>query len=107
MSYELEGLLIVKNDTQQVSDKFKKREFVVETTTSNGTTDFTEQVKLQFTQDRCDLIEIIEVGDKVKVNFNIKGKGWEKNGTTNYFVNLDAWRIEKLESSDDWVDPFV
>ena len=31
MSFELTGKLIAVSDTQQVSDRFKKREFVLET----------------------------------------------------------------------------
>ena len=30
MNFEIQGTLIVKNDTQVISDRFKKREFVIE-----------------------------------------------------------------------------
>ncbi|RYE16189.1 MAG: DUF3127 domain-containing protein, partial [Sphingobacteriales bacterium] len=33
-------------------------------------------------------------GDAIKVNFNIKGNKWERDGKVNYITNLDAWRIE-------------
>lgn len=94
MSFELEGKLIEKFDEQQVSDAFKKREFVVETTEEGGGRVFTEQIKFQLVQDKCNLIDSVDVNQSVKVSFNIKGRKWEKAGNVNYFTNLDAWRVE-------------
>jgi hypothetical protein len=96
MSFELEGKLIEKFDTQQVSDAFKKREFVVETTEEGGGRVFTEQIKFQLIQDKCNLIDAVQMNQPVKVSFNIKGRRWEKNGKVNFFTNLDAWRVEQV-----------
>ena len=41
------------------------------------------------------------IGDEVKVQFNIKGTRWEKDGKTNYITNLDAWRMESLKLSQN------
>jgi len=97
MSFEITGKLIEKYNTIQVSDRFKKREFVIEKTESNGGMEFTDHIKFQLTQDRCNLIDNIEVNAEIKVNFNIRGNKWEKEGKVNYFTNLDAWRIEKAQ----------
>ena len=94
MSYELVGKLIEKFDVVQVSDKFKKREFVVEKEEMVGTSTFTDQIKFQLTQDRCGIVDEYNVGNEVKVSFNIRGRKWEKDGRVNYFTNLEAWRIE-------------
>ncbi|MAY83029.1 MAG: hypothetical protein CMP59_02765 [Flavobacteriales bacterium] len=94
MSFELEGKLIEKFDVQQVSDSFKKREFVVETTEEGGGRVFTEQIKFQLIQDKTALIDDLPVNSDVKVSFNLKGRKWEKDGRVNYFTNLDAWRVE-------------
>ena len=100
MSFEITGKVIEKYDTIQVNDRFKKREFVVERTESNGGMEFTDHIKFQLTQDRCNLMDNIEVSEQVKVNFNIRGNKWEKDGKVNYFTNLDAWRIEKAQSQN-------
>ncbi len=108
MSFEISGKLIEKYNTVQVNDRFKKREFVIERTESNGGMEFTDHIKFQLTQDRCDLIESIGVNEEIKVNFNIRGNKWEKEGRVNYFTNLDAWRIEKAqgqESEQDYPPP--
>ena len=99
MSFEINGRLIEKYNTIQVSDRFKKREFVIEKTESNGGMEFTDHIKFQLTQDRCNLIDSIEINDEIKVNFNIRGNKWERDGKVNYFTNLDAWRIEKVQQN--------
>ncbi|MBU8891273.1 MAG: DUF3127 domain-containing protein [Bacteroidales bacterium] len=98
MSFEIAGKIIEKYDIVQVNDRFKKREFVVERTESNGGMEFTDHIKFQLTQDKCNLIDNLEINDEIKVNFNIRGKKWEREGKVNYFTNLDAWRIEKNTS---------
>lgn len=95
MSFEITGKLIEKYNTIQVNDRFKKREFVLERTESNGGMEFTDHIKFQLTQDRCDLIENVGLNNEVKVSFNIRGNKWERDGKVNYFTNLDAWRIEQ------------
>ncbi|MEJ7672294.1 MAG: DUF3127 domain-containing protein [Chitinophagaceae bacterium] len=94
MSYELNGKLIAKYDTVQRTETFKTREFVVEKSEDiNGRT-ITNYIKFQSVQDKTNIIDKINIGDELKVYFNIKGSKWEKDGKTNYITNLDAWRIE-------------
>ncbi len=94
MNLEVTGKLIVKSPAQQVSDKFKKREFVIELTEEINGNSYTNFAKMQLVQNKCDIIDRFNEGDMIKVNFNIKGNKWEKDGKVNYITNLDAWRIE-------------
>jgi len=94
-NFQLKGKIIEKYDLQVVSDRFRKREFVIEFSKENGGNNFTESVKFQLIQDRVDMIEPYNVGEEINVSFNIKGSKWEKDGRTNYFTNLDAWKIER------------
>lgn len=100
MSFEISGKLIEKFETVKVNDRFKKREFVIEKTESNGGMEFTDHIKFQLTQDRCNLIDAMNLNDDIKVHFNIRGNKWEKDGKVSYFTNLDAWRIEKENSQN-------
>ena len=96
MSYELIGKLIEKYDTVQRKETFKTREFVIEKTDDiNGKT-ITNYVKFQCVQDRTSLPDRFNIGDTVKVLFNIKGSKWNKDGKDNYITNLDAWRMEAV-----------
>lgn len=96
MSYELTGKLVAKYDTVQRTESFKTREFVVEKSDDiNGRT-LVNYVKFQSVQDKTTIIDRVNIGDDIKVYFNIKGSKWEKEGRTNYITNLDAWRIEQI-----------
>jgi len=96
MSYELTGKLIAKFDTVQKTETFKTREFAVEKTDDIGGRIITNYAKFQCVQDKTNIIDKVNVGDEIKVHFNIKGTRWEKDGKVNYFTNLDAWRIEQV-----------
>jgi hypothetical protein len=96
MSYELTGKLVAKFDTVQRTENFKTREFAIEKTDDIGGRTIVNYAKFQSVQDKTELIDKVNIGDNVKVYFNIKGSKWEKDGKTNYITNLDAWRIEQI-----------
>ena len=99
MSLQITGKLIEKYPVQQVSEKFKKREFVIEISEDvNGQT-YTNPAKFQCVQNRCDALDRHNIGDTVNVHFNIKGNKWEKDGKVNYITNLDCWRIEAAQGA--------
>lgn len=90
---EITGILKVKFDTQAVSDKFKKREFVL--TTEEGTP-YPQHLSIQLTQDKCDLLNNFNEGDKLSVNINLRGREWNSPQGIKYFNTIEAWRISKL-----------
>jgi len=99
MSFEINGRLAEKYETQKVSDRFQKREFVLEVKSNSATGyEFVDFIKFQSTQDKCALLDQVNIDDTVKVSFNLRGRKWEKDGQISYFTNLEAWRIEKLSS---------
>ena len=97
MSYEITGKLIARFDIVQRNENFKTREFVIEKTEDVNGRSFTNFVKFQCVQDKTTMPDRFNIGDEVKVQFNIKGSRWEKDGRTNYITNLDAWRMESLK----------
>ncbi len=96
MSYELTGKLLIKFDTTQRTETFKTREFVVEKSEDINGKLITNFIKFQCVQDRTGIVDRVNVGDEIKVHFNIRGSKWEKDGKVSYFNNLDAWRIEQI-----------
>jgi hypothetical protein len=96
MSYELTGKLLIKFDTTQRTETFKTREFVVEKSEDINGKLITNFIKFQCVQDRTGIVDRVNVGDEIKVHFNIRGSKWEKDGKVSYFNNLDAWRIEQV-----------
>jgi len=99
MAFEITGKVIEVYPTVQVSDKFRKREFVIEKKETGGTAVFIDYLKFQLVQDKCDLINESFLNEEIKIYFNLKGNKWEREGKTNYFTNLDAWKIEKTSST--------
>lgn len=99
MAFEITGKVIDISPVNQVSDKFKKREFVIEKKESGGAAVFIDYIKFQLIQDKCELINESFLNEDVKIWFNLKGNKWERDGKINYFTNLDAWKIEKTASA--------
>ncbi len=98
MSFEITGKIIDISPVNQVSDKFRKREFVIENKESGGSAVFVNFIKFQLIQDKCDLINESFLNENVKIWFNLKGNKWERDGRINYFTNLDAWKVERASS---------
>ena len=99
MAFEITGKVIDVLPVNQVSDKFRKREFVIEKKDTGGSAVFIDYIKFQLVQDKCDLINESFLNEEVKIWFNLKGNKWERDGKINYFTNLDAWKIEKVSET--------
>lgn len=99
-SYELTGRLVEKYNEQKVTDSFRKREFVVETRESKNDREFIESIKFQVIQDKCALLDNVNLNEDVKVTFNLRGRRYEKDGKVSYFTNLEAWRIDSLSKGN-------
>jgi hypothetical protein len=97
MSYEISGKLVAVFDIVQRTETFKTREFVIEKTEDIGGRVITNYVKFQCVQDKTAMPDRFSIGEEVKVQFNIKGTKWVKDGRENYITNLDAWRMETLK----------
>ena len=94
--FKLTGTVKVLNNTVQVSEKFSKREFVVTDTTSM----YPQDISFQATQDKCSMLDAVQVNDQVEVSFNLRGREWTSpQGEVKYFNSLEAWRIEKVGQS--------
>ena len=94
--FKFTGTIKVISDTQRISDKFQKREFVVTDTTSM----YPQDILFQTTQDKCNLLDQFQVNENVEVSFNLRGREWTSpQGEVKYFNTIEAWRIEKQGQS--------
>jgi len=86
------GRITEIKESQQVSDTFRKRSFVVEYAEN---AQYPEYISFELIQDRCELLDSFQLGQEVEVSFNLKGRKWvNPEGETKYFNSLQAWRIE-------------
>jgi hypothetical protein len=78
--------------TQTISEKFKKREFVL---TTDGSTPYPNHLLIQVTNAKCDLLNSYSSGDEVTVSINLRGREYQ-NPTkgTQYFNSIEAWAIK-------------
>ncbi len=93
---DITGILKVKSEAQQVSEKFKKREFVI----TDNSSQYPQHISFQLTQDKCNLIDQYNIGDELKIHFNLRGREWTSpKNEIKYFNTLEAWRIETINAS--------
>lgn len=89
---EVTGRIKVINPEQQVSASFRKRELVVTTEEQ-----YPQHIMIEFTQDKCDLLNNYKQGDPVRVSINLRGREWvSPQGETRYFNSIQGWRIERM-----------
>ena len=96
MSYVMKGKVKVVGSTVAISEKFSKREFVV----VDDTNMYPQDIQFQLTQDKCNLIDSLTIGDEVEVSFNLNGREWvNPKGESKFFNTLDVWKISKIGSN--------
>ena len=99
MGFETSGKLHAVADTKQVTERFRKREFVVELTDNPR---FPQFVQFELTGDRCEHLDGFEVGEQVRVEFSLRGREWKNpKGETKYFNSLDVWTVERMKDGGD------
>ena len=104
----IKGKLVEIFDTFQITETFKKREFIIQ---DNKNPEYPEFVKVELIQDKVSLLDDLKVGDEINVLINIKGRKWEdKEGNIKYFNSIQGWKIETAnedinqENSEDEIN---
>ena len=86
-------------DTEQKTERFRKRDFVVELSDNAR---FPQLVLFQLTGDRCEAIDGFSQGEEVGVEFSLRGREWTSpSGEVRYFTSLDVWTVARATN-----DPF-
>lgn len=85
----IKGIVYTIGQTQQVSDKFSKREIAIKTTDQ-----YPQTILMQFSNDKCALLDNIRQGDSVSINYNLRGRTWiGKDGVEKIFNTIEGWSI--------------
>ena len=94
---EITGILKQKSDEQQISEKFKKRDFVI----TEYHPQYPQHISFQLTQDKCSLLDKYSEGSEIKVHFNLRGREYtNKEGVLMHFNTLEAWRLENGNATE-------
>jgi len=93
MAFQVDGKLHKTFETEQKTDTFQAREFVLEISESQ----YPQLIKFQLTQDKCPLIDNFQLGDNLTVHFDLRGREWNER----FFTNLNAWKIEAAGAENE------
>lgn len=93
MNMQVQGRIHTAFAEAQVTQRFKKREFVLELDAASR---YPQLVLFQLTGDRCAVLDDFGAGDTVNVEFSLRGREWKSpKGETRYFNSLEVWSIER------------
>ncbi len=94
--FNITGTLKVKFEEQKVSERFRKRDFVI----TENSSQYPQVISFQLVQDRCNLIDPFKEGDEIRVFFNLRGREWKSpQGDTKYFNTIEAWKVEAVNTA--------
>lgn len=98
---DIQGILLKKSEIKTFSDKFSVQEFYLDCSTFNQYTGdkYENILKFQLINKNIDKIEKAEVGQRLKIQFQPRGRFYEKEGRDKFHaMNLDAFGIEILST---------
>ena len=97
MNMQIQGKIHATMEAEQVTQRFRKREFVLEL---EGESRYPQYVMFQLTGDRCDGLDGFAKGDEVKVEFSLRGREWTSpKGEVRYFNRLETWSVDRVGDS--------
>jgi hypothetical protein len=92
--YKLKGIASVVGEVETVgANNFRKRELVV-LVENERDHKWDDYIKFEATQDKCDILNPIEVGMPVDITFVVGGRKFEKEGKVSYFNSLKIISID-------------
>jgi hypothetical protein len=94
MDAKVRGIVHVIEETKTYGQKgFRKRLVVLE---QDGR--FPNYIPLEFTNDDCDQVDDLNVGDDVEISYELRGRKWQKDAKSEvkFFLNAEARSFKKL-----------
>jgi single-strand DNA-binding protein len=89
--HEATGHIVKKGDVQTIptnsGNEFQKAELVIEIPEQK----YNNKIQFEVTRKALSGYDALRVGDLITVHFDLSGRKWKDR----YFVNLNAWRIER------------
>lgn len=75
---------------------FQKRDLVI---TTDG--QYPQDIIIQFAQGNCALLDNLQIGQIVKIHFNLQGREWTSpQGEVKYFNTVVGWKIELIQTTN-------
>ena len=99
---EIQGRIKTIFATETVGQNgFQKRDVVI---TTDG--QYPQDIIIQFQQDNCAVLDRFQVGQIVKIHFNLQGREWTSpQGEIKYFNTVVGWKIEVVQPIQQYQQP--
>ena len=94
---KVQGVVHLIEETKTYGQKgFRKRLVVLEQDNER----FTNYIPVEFTHDRCDTVDDLNVGDEVEITYRLSGRRWQKDASSEvkFFVNVEATSYKVLNA---------
>lgn len=85
MSNDVTGKLTAIFNEEKISDKMRKREFVI-----NIPGKYSKDICFQLINDRVDLIDKYSIGDTITVSYELSSREYKGK----YYTQANAWKIQ-------------
>lgn len=85
-NYKITGIISKIGQRESKSNSFTARQVILDVEDGN----YTQNIPIQFTQDRCDLCDNFSEGEEVTISFNLRGRIWQDK----CFGSIEGWKIE-------------
>lgn len=92
---KVRGIVHVIEETKTYGQKgFRKRLVVLEQDNER----FTNYIPVEFTNDNCDTVDGLNVGDDVEIDYRLNGRKWQKDPSSEvkYFLNAEGMRFQVM-----------
>lgn len=99
---EIQGRIKTVFATETVGQNgFQKRDLVI---TTDG--QYPQDIIIQFAQGNCAVLDRFQVGQIVKIHFNLQGREWTSpQGEVKYFNTVVGWKIEVVQPMQQYQQP--
>lgn len=105
VNLEITGDLVYCGDTEQITENFRKRIFKVYVRNKNGDK-YSNMFQIELMQDRCDILEDFNEGDKINCKCSLTGRDWidkdgnpilDRNGKLINSTTINCWHIKRAD----------
>lgn len=96
---KVRGIVHVIEPTKTFGQKgFRKRTVVLEQPSGR----FTNYIPIEFTNDGCDSVEELRVGDDVEVSYRLSGRKWQRDAQSEvkYFLSAEATQFKLVRGGN-------
>ncbi|MDA0660297.1 MAG: DUF3127 domain-containing protein [Planctomycetota bacterium] len=103
---KVRGVVHVLEDTKTFGQNgFRKRVLVLEQ--ENGR--FSNFIPFEFTQDRCDSVDGLQVGEEIEINYRLGGRKWQKDpgSEVKFFLSAEALGFKRMGGAGAGADDNV